>query len=79
MFNTESLQAKADEYTGKCYRTHQKPTYKGLASMLNVAPQTIANVYKGTYNHKPYGIIPHHTRCIDNKDFDIIREVFSKK
>ena len=79
MFNTDALQAKADEYTGKCYRTHQKPTYRGLATMLDVSPQTISNVNSGLYNGKEYGLIPHPTRCIDTRDFDIIREVFSKK
>ncbi len=78
MINSTTLHERVQTYTDNCKRLHTKPTYTGLAKQLEVSGQTIGNVNKGMYNNKPYGKEPHATRCIDNKDFDIIRDVFSK-
>lgn len=79
MFKSEALQEKTNEYMQKCHQTHHKPSYRGLGEALNISGQTISNVCRGKYNNIPYGLIPNHARCIDNKDFEYIQNVFDGK
>lgn len=72
MYDTERLNELIDDYLNHC----EAPTKKGLAIWLCTSPSTINNVIRGFYNHKPYGLVPHSTRVIDNKDFTLIRSLF---
>lgn len=76
MISTDILKEKVTEYTESCHKNHKRPTYKGLSRALNISGQTISNVIRETYNNKPYTKHPHITRCIDNKDFELIQELF---
>lgn len=76
MINTDILTEKATDYLNRCQEKHKRPTYKGMGKALNISGRTISNVVHGEYNHTPYGIKEHHNRCIANKDFELIREVF---
>ena len=78
MINSTTITDKTTEYLNECLKKHRKPTFKGLGKELHISGHTIANVYKGRYNGKAYGLIPGHRRCIDNKDFETIREVFEE-
>ena len=80
MIDSTTLTEQVNEYLNKCYQTHTRPSYKGLARQLKVSGQTISNVNRGTYNGgTPYGIEPCKHRCIDNKDFEIVQSVFESK
>ena len=76
MIETTILQTKATEYMEQCKARNRKPTYTGLSKILNVSAMTIGNAIRETYNHKPYTKHPHITRCIDNKDFELIQDLF---
>lgn len=54
------------------------PTCKGLADWLHISTSTIYRALNGYYNGKPYGNEPNVNRCIDTKDFVIIRGLFAK-
>lgn len=79
MINSTALTDITTEYLNKCLKKHRKPTFKGLGKELHISGHTIANVYHGKYNGIVYGDKPCKHRCIDNMDFDIVREVFSKQ
>lgn len=74
MINTNDLLLKVGEYTNLCERERHAPSANGLSKALSVAPQTVRNVLHGTYNGRIYTEQPHPKRCIDNKDFSIIRD-----
>ena len=76
MISTDILEQTTTEYLSKCKAAHKRPTYKGIGELLNISGRTVSNVYKGEYNHTPYGAKEHHNRCIRNSDFELIREVF---
>lgn len=76
MINSTTLTDITTDYMNECHQKHIKPTYKGLAQRLDITGHTIGNIIRGTYNGKPYGDKPGHKRCIDNKDFEKIREVY---
>lgn len=73
MYDHERLCTLIDDYMSH----NKKPTRRGLAQWLNISPSTINRVIRGCYNGKIYGIVPHCTRCIDNKDFGLVRSVFA--
>ena len=73
MFTTEDLNDLIDDYMTNC---NNRPTRKGLALWLHISVGTVNNVIAGYYNHKPYGLKPHITRVIANKDFEIVRSLF---
>ncbi len=72
MYQTEKLNQIIDDYL----HNNKNPTRKGLAQWLHISTSTINRVICGCYNGKIYGIVPHCTRCIANKDFALIRSVF---
>lgn len=76
MIITDILEQTTKDYLEKCKRAHHKPTYKGMGKALGISGHTIGNVIKGKYNGIPYGNKPSAKRCIDNKDFEILQEVF---
>ena len=39
--------------------------------------KTVHRVISGTYNGHFYGLVPHPNRCIDTKDFKIVRDIFT--
>lgn len=73
MYDTECLNDLISDYVDHCGR----PTRKGLANALHISPSTINRVILGMYNGKLYGLVPHCNRCIDNKDFGLVRSVFA--
>lgn len=75
MYDTKTLNLMVDDYLNHC-RYH--PTCKGLADWLHISTSTIYRVLCGRYNGHMYSVVPHPTRCIDNKDFLIIRGLFAK-
>lgn len=77
MINTTVLQRVVNEYDKKCFERNRKPSYHGLGNELGITGQTIRNIVTGIYkDNKPYTDKPHITRCIDNDDFCIIRDLF---
>lgn len=72
MYDREQLAELIDDYLSHC----KTPTKKGLADTLKTSTTTIYNVCAGYYNHKPYGLVPHANRVIDNTDFALIRSLF---
>lgn len=77
MINTTVLQQIVNEYDKKCFEHHRKPSYKGLGTELGITGQTVRNIVTGIYKDgKPYTTTPHITRCIDNEDFSIVRDLF---
>lgn len=78
MIEQMELQDKVGEYVEVCRRSHREPTRKGLGEYLGISGTTIANVVRGYFNGgRKYTEKPHPTRCIDNSDFMIIRELFT--
>ncbi len=75
MYDTNTLNLLIDDYLANC---GNHPTRKGLAICLHISTSTIYRALCGFYNGKPYGTEPHVTRCIDTKDFMIIRGLFTK-
>lgn len=75
MFTTEDLNDLIDDYMTNC---NNRPTRKGLSAWLHISTTTIRNVLCGYYgkNHTPYGTVPHISRKIANKDFEIVRSLF---
>lgn len=76
MYDCNELKLIIADYLKRC---NYHPTCRGLAYSLNISTSTIYRVISGFYNHKPYGEIPCSTRCINTKDFWIIRGVFAKR
>ena len=76
MITTIELENKVRTYKDNCTKHNHEPTYNGLSNVLGVSHQTIANVVHGTYNGKQYTDKPHITRCIDNNDFELIKELY---
>lgn len=77
MINTTKLQRVVTDYNKECRKQHKRPTYKELAQELNIHSSTISNIVRGMYaDGKPYTSKPHITRCINNDDFAIIRDLF---
>lgn len=72
MYDTEELQELVSDYLQHC----DKPSRRGLGQVLHTSGTTISNVLRGAYNGRYYGKIPHISRVIDNKDFQLIRAVF---
>ena len=77
MIDTTTLINKVNGYTERCNKTNHKPSYKGLSYVLGISPMTISNVVNGRFNGKEYTSTPHITRCIDNKDFEILTALFN--
>ena len=79
MIETTKLYDGIEQYKELCQRVNRTPTYKGLALILNISPQTISNVVHGTFNggHE-YTDTPHAKRCIDNNDFDAVKGLFDE-
>ena len=75
MYDTDTLNCLIDEYLIEC---SYHPTCKGLAIRLHISTRTIYRAICGFYNGKPYSNSPHVNRCIDTKDFMIIRRLFAK-
>ena len=75
MFTTEDLNIMVDDYLSSC---NNRPTRQGLAKWLHISTGTIRNVICGNYGrfHTPYGTVPHISRKIANKDFEIVRSIF---
>ena len=76
MIDTTVLMIKTNNYIEQCKAKQHRPTYYGIGNALGISPQTISNVCKGMYNGNEYTTTPAPTRCIDNKDFDIITGLF---
>lgn len=77
MINTTKLQTVVSEYDKKCIELNIKPTHRGLGNELGITGQTVRNIVTGIYKDgKPYTTTPHITRCIDNEDFSIVRDLF---
>ncbi len=76
MISTDKLEQLTVEYLKNCNRQQAQPTFRGLGEVLSVSGQTIANVVHGKFNGHDYTDAPHTTRIIDNKDFNIIRDIF---
>lgn len=75
MYSTDKLNEIIDDYLNMC---KCRPTKKGLSLALGTSNTTIFNVIRGAYNGTPYGKEPHYNRVIDNKDFELIRDVFDE-
>lgn len=78
MIDTTTLINKVNAYRERCKQTNHKPSYKGMGYVLGISPMTISNVVNGTFNGHQYTTKPHITRCIDNKDFEILIALFDK-
>lgn len=65
------------EYKNECDKRQKRPTYKGLAYRLKISSQTVGNVNKGKYNGTPYGDKEAVVRCVANKDFEIIQNLYN--
>lgn len=77
MLNTIELQELVNKYDQDCFRHNKTPSFEGLGRALGITGRTVNNIVKGIYKDgKPYTNKPHITRCIDNNDFEIIRELF---
>lgn len=76
MIDTTVLVNRVSTYVEQCKAGKRRPTYYGISNALGVCPQTIANVCSGKFNGNDYTDTPAPTRCIDNKDFDIIKDLF---
>jgi len=79
MIDTTTLINKVNGYTERCKQRNRKPSYKGLGYVLGISPMTVSNVVNGTFNGHRYTSKPHITRCIDNKDFEILIALFDKQ
>lgn len=78
MINTVELEDSTRKYLENCIQRNKKPTFNGLGTVLGVSGQTLRNVFRGCYKSDLlYTDTPHPTRCIDNKDFEIIQNVFN--
>lgn len=77
MFNRTELTELTQQYLNRCKLHNKAPTYQGLSLILNISGQTVGNVVKGSFNGKPYTNKPSVCRCIDNSDFDILRDLFN--
>ena len=77
MIATESLIDAVRRYGEYCDRRNKRPTYEGLSHVLGISAPTVAHVVSGYYaNGKLYSPCPHPLRCIDNRDFPLVRELF---
>lgn len=75
MYDSGTLSNLCDSYMIYC---KNQPTQKGLALWLSVSQQTVSNYIRGTFNGYDYTNKPHVNRVVDNKDFTIIRALFTK-
>lgn len=75
MYDSDTLNELVTDYMNHC---NCEPTRKGLAIWLGVSHQTISNIINGTYNGFFYTNTPHVNRIVDNKDFWIVRSLFTK-
>ena len=76
MIDTTTLQTKVQLYSDRCQKSHRKPTFNGVGQVLGVSNKTVANVVHGHFNGRKYTDTPHATRCIDNRDFEIVKGLF---
>jgi len=77
MLQSHLLTLTIDLYACQCEKDHVQPSVKGLAECLEVSPCTLFNVIRGTYNNGvEYSNKPSHNRKINNKDFELVRELF---
>ena len=76
MIDTDLVNSKTQVYWTFCIQTDKRPTYKGLAEILGVSESTICNVVHVFFNGHPYTDKPHVMRCIDNSNFETIKQIF---
>lgn len=79
MIQTRELEKTVSRYRQNCRYRHIEPSYIGLGRCLGCSGTTISNVIHGKFNGHSYTERPHSTRCIDNNDFELIRELFDFK
>lgn len=80
MITTTTLVQKVNDYEQVCQEKNRVPTYNGLGRYLGISGMTISNVVRGYYKGSlEYTTNPSISRCIDNGDFDIVRNVFRYK
>lgn len=77
MYDSDTLNMAIEDYLYHC--GDRPPTRQGLADWLSISHQTVNNVINGTYNGFKYGDKPHVNRIIANKDFMLIRALFTQK
>lgn len=77
MFERETLSKLTKEYKQIVASKRVAPTYKGLSLFLGVSDTTIGHIVRGYYkDDKQYTNMPHCNRCVDNADFDLIRDIY---
>lgn len=79
MINTLELEKTVSRYRQTCRYRQKAPTFIGLGRCLGCSGMTISNVVNGTFNGHDYTERPAATRCIDNNDFELIRDLFGIK
>ena len=73
------VESRIQAYMNVCKADNIKPTIYGLADRLGVNKETLRHIRLGAYKQgKPYTKTPHIKRCIDNSDFEIIRQAMEQ-
>lgn len=76
---TTRLKQEIKAYKKECENKHKRPSYRGLAKRLHISDATICHIVNNNYEHgKPYTSKPGSKRCIANKDFAIIRNLYKR-
>lgn len=75
VYDTKTLVELCDSYMIYC---KNQPTKTGLAHWLSISHQTVNNIINGTFNGFSYTDKPHVNRIVANKDFAIVRGLFTK-